>query len=291
MNLVTPVNIKPSAHQLDHKTPVLLIGSCFADNLGQRLTEWGFQVLCNPFGVMYNPLSVAECLTRILWNQEVNESSLVLHEGLWHNWLFHGSFSHSDKEECLTRCNQAIHQAHQFIQLQPWIIITLGTSYCYYLDSPTGGILSPTLVANCHKVPAQRFTRTRLGVEEIVQSLTSIWDTLQTKSSHLIATVSPIRHMADTAHGNQLSKATLLLALDQLMQRGGEYFPSYEILLDELRDYRFFDRDFCHPAPLSVDIICERFAQCYIPPATQQLCQQYQRDYRRQQHRPLHPIN
>jgi len=290
MLLSTPVNIPPSPLRISHETPLLLLGSCFTDEIGARLQMAGFDCLCNPFGTLYNPFSVARCLRQAWRDQPLSQDYLVFHEGLWHSWLHHGRFSQPDAAQVLHACNESIHATHRFLQRQPLILCTFGTAYTFFLTDPDS---TPTMqgqpVANCHKLPADHFLRRRLSVQEIVEEFQQVVRDLQ--PAQFLFTVSPIRHMADGAHGNQLSKATLLLAVDQLVQGNPDcsYFDSYEILMDELRDYRFYSRDLCHPSDVAVDIVWERFQQTYMSEATRDLIRQNEKAWRQRQHRPLHP--
>lgn len=281
MELQTSITTAPSPHKLHHSQPLLLVGSCFTESIGAKLSDFGFSTLVNPFGILYNPLSIAECLRRCLAGEEISEHDLVEHNGLWHSWLHHGSFSAATQEDCLARCNQVIREAHAALQQPHTIIVTLGTAYAYFLND---GSLSPALpVANCHKVPASRFTKRLLSLQEI----TTAFDALDVGSHQLIFTVSPIRHWADGAHGNQLSKSTLLLAINQMRQ--ALYFPSYEIMMDELRDYRFYDRDMLHPSPLAVDIIWQKFQDTFLERETLELGKKHSLLHSMKAHRPLFP--
>jgi len=290
IKLSTPVTIEPSQYTVSHQTPLLLMGSCFTDHIGQRLIQSGFEVLCNPFGTLYNPCSVAACMQQALRNEPVTEQHLVHHDGLWHSWLHHSRFSHPDKTECLNRCNDSIVQTHNFLAQHPTIIITFGTAFIYSLVAPDAAPqMRHRVVANCHKLPSGMFERRRLSISEIVNLWGDMVSQLESAGvARIIFTVSPIRHMADGAHGNQLSKSTLLLAVDSLIELYPicSYFDSYEILLDELRDYRFYDRDMCHPSSLAVDIIWERFQQTFMTGQTIELARQYERQQRQSLHRP-----
>lgn len=285
MQLTTPVETVASSLRLDHSTPLLLLGSCFSDEIGQRLQHAGFNVMCNPFGTLYNPLSIALALQQAIDDRAIGPEWLVQTEGLWHSWMHHSRFSRPDPDDCLTLCNQSIHQAHSFLQHKPVVLITFGTAYCFFLQS---GQVPPSMqgqvVANCHKMPASMFTRRRISIDQTVKAWLPF-----THLAPVIFTVSPIRHMADGAHGNQLSKSTLLLATEQLATHCPDwhYFNSYEILLDELRDYRFYALDMCHPSDLAVDIIWQRFQDTYMSPATQQRCRDEERAFRQSQHRTI----
>ena len=276
MELQTKVAIEPQAFCLEQQSDhIMTVGSCFATEMAAKMKDAGFDVLHNPFGVLYNPLSIAECLERCLDDRPIDSGDLVEVDGLWHSWLHHGSFSRSSKEECLEVCNRAIHEAHEFLERATCLIVTFGTAYVFEL------VENGMVVGNCHKAVAARFARRRLTVDEIV----SRWQPLLARLPQAVFTVSPIRHMADGAHGNQLSKSTLILAVDQLQTH---YFPSYEIMMDELRDYRFYADNMTHPSPLAVDIIWERFAETYFTPATRNLCRLNAKQAKRDRHIPLH---
>lgn len=278
MQLTTPVIITPATLSIDYSTPMLLLGSCFTDEVGERLQAAGFDTLCNPFGTLYNPLSIAACLWRAIDNRLMVGDELVGYDGLWHSWMHHSRFSHEDKDVCLTRCNQSISQMHQYLSLHPLLVVTFGTAWVFYHNG--------SVVSNCHKLPSQQFVRRRLEVGEIVD----VWQPLMERlGTDILFTVSPIRHMADGAHGNQLSKATLLLATERLVERREQayYFDSYELLMDELRDYRYYARDMCHPSDVAVDVVWERFQQAYMTAATREQVRQREKVFRQSQHRKL----
>ena len=238
----------------------------------------GFDMLCNPFGTLYNPLSIVACLRRAVDNRLMEGEELVLHDGLWHSWLHHSRFSHVDREECLSRCNEAIRRTHDFLKRKPLLVVTFGTAWVF----ERGG----NVVAYCHKVPQREFVRRRLTVEEIVEVWQPMVDVL---GCEMLFTVSPIRHTADGAHGNQLSKATLLLAVDRLTEtnRGVYYFDSYELLMDEMRDYRFYARDMCHPSEVAVEIVWERLQETYMSAATREQVRSREKEFRQSQHRKI----
>lgn len=278
MKLVTYVDIPPSMLRIGYDTPLLLLGSCFTDEVGGKLQAAGFDLLCNPFGTLYNPLSIASCLQRAVDNRPMQADELVWHDGLWHSWLHHSRFSHSDREQCLSHCNDAIRQTHDFLERKPLLMVTFGTAWVFYHQG--------RVVANCHKLPSQQFERRRLSVREIVE----VWQPLSARlACPIIFTVSPIRHLADGAHGNQLSKATLMLAVDSMVNANPQtyYFDSYELLMDELRDYRFYARDMCHPSDMAVDIVWERFQETYMSAETRDCLRRQEKAYIQSQHRPI----
>ncbi|MBR4505671.1 MAG: GSCFA domain-containing protein [Bacteroidales bacterium] len=288
--LYTKIPVAQMPFRLDFASGIVSLGSCFADEIGSRLHNGGFCIEQNPFGTLYNPASIAAALHRIVDDSEITEADLVQHEGLWHSWHHHGSFSRATKEECLQACNSHIHQAHTALKEASLLMVTFGTAWVFEHDG--------AVVANCHKLPPQQFVRRRMDINEIE----SLWQPLLKElhayypTLNILFTVSPIRHMADGAHGNQLSKSTLLLAIDQLTtqaitqssNQAIAYFPSYEIVLDELRDYRFFAADMAHPTPLAVDIVWDRFQQACMTPAVIQQAHLNAKRHKREKHIPLH---
>lgn len=283
--LFTPVDIPAMPLRISHDDSIVSIGSCFADEMATRLAEGGFQVEQNPFGTLYNPASVALGLQRLIDNREIGIADLVQHEGLWHSWYHHGSFSHASQKECLEACNSRIREAHHTLKEANLLIVTLGTAYIFEHEG--------LVVSNCHKLPPQQFTRRMMTTSEIVALWQPLTDRLHTFNHGLsiIFTVSPIRHMADGAHGNNMSKATLLLAIDQLINTPlptpSYYFPAYEIMLDELRDYRFYGPDMVHPSPLAADIIYDRFQQATMSPSTIQQAHNTAKQHKREHHIPI----
>ncbi|MBQ9417093.1 MAG: GSCFA domain-containing protein [Bacteroidales bacterium] len=290
--LTTPVVTPPMPFSLDHSSLILSLGSCFADEIGRRLLDGGFCVELNPFGTLYNPASIASALDRLLTDTPIAASDLVQHESLWHSWHHHGSFSRPTAEACLAACNERLHQAHLALQQATLLTLTFGTAWVFSLREETSP-RSSRVVANCHKLPASHFERWRLDTEDICDLWLPLLQRLHDFNPKLkvLFTVSPIRHLADGAHGNQLSKATLLLAVEKLCTAHPTlctYFPAYEIVLDELRDYRFFAPDMTHPSSLAADIVYSRFQQSCLSPALIQQAHLAAKAHRREQHRPLH---
>ncbi len=285
--LYTQVEVPRLPFTLDFVSGIVSLGSCFADEIGDRLREGDFRIEQNPFGTLYNPASIAAALHRIIDDREIDASDLVRHEELWHSWHHHGSFSRPTQEECLATCNNRIHQAHAALKEASLLMVTFGTAWVFEHKG--------MVVANCHKLPPQEFVRRRMTVEEIVALWSPLLQKLSTFNPQLttLFTVSPIRHMADGAHGNQLSKATLLLAVDELLSSLTShlspcYFPAYEIVLDELRDYRFYGPDMTHPTPLAVDVVWERFQSATMTPAVRDQAHLNCKQHKREKHIPLH---
>ena len=281
MNFRTEIQIKKSQEKISHKQKILLLGSCFAQNMQVKFAEGGFEAM-HPFGAIYNPYSVANSFKLIAEKQTLNPESLFFQKDKWNSYAFHSSYSSADKNEAIRQMSEASTRAHDILNSEnPIIIVTLGTSWVYELNE-TGEI-----VANCHHSAASSFTRRAMEVEEIIQVLKPICQT----PARIIFTVSPVRHLKDGAHENQLSKSRLLLAVDKLTAEypNCEYFPSYEIVLDELRDYRFFAEDMAHPTALAVDYIWERFSDTYFSDKTIDGIKEYEKISKTEKHRPSNP--
>ena len=284
MKLYTSVDIAPSPKKIAYNDKILLLGSCFADNIGTKFGEYYFQTTVNPYGTLYNPASIAKAISGI--GNGVSDIGFVEHNGLWHSLSHHGSFSRADKEDLVRACEQSRVQLREALQQASIMIITFGTAWVYEYEDK--------VVANCHKLPANRFVRRRMTVDEIVEIWQPILAAMPNK--HWIFTVSPIRHVKDGLHENQISKAILLQAVDRLTAKqldspigGLSYFPSYEIMLDELRDYRFYAEDMVHPSQVAVDYIWQRFMDTYMTADTQNEMRTLHQLWRDRHHRFLHP--
>ena len=288
MFFTTPVELPCGNLDITHKSRLLLIGSCFAGNIGAALLGKKFNVDINPFGIQYNPLSISTVLERIVDGTPFDDRSpeLFEHCGKWHSILHHGDFSRNSKDELITGINDRLSKAHKAIGECDTIIITLGTAYAYTRISDNA------VAGNCHKLPAGCFTRSLLGVEEITGRLSTIMQRIIgiNPKVKFLFTVSPIRHLRDGAHDNQKSKATLLLATDRIISLYPDnalYFPAYEIVLDELRDYRFYADDMLHPSAVAVKYIWECFDKCYFSDATRELNSNIEEITRGLEHRPF----
>lgn len=280
MKFVTSVDITPSVKKISYSDKILLLGSCFADNIGAKFGEHYFQTTVNPYGTLYNPASIAKALSGVV-NREMG-IGIVQHNGLWHSFSHHGSFSRTDKEDLVRACEQSRVQLCVALQQATTVMVTFGTAWVYEYEGE--------VVANCHKLPANQFVRRRLTVNEIVAMWQPIIDAMPDK--HWIFTVSPIRHIKDGLHENQLSKAVLLQSIEQLSELSiakCSYFPSYEIMLDELRDYRFYAEDMVHPSTVAVDYIWQRLVDAYMTADTQNEMRILHQLWRDRHHRFLHP--
>lgn len=288
MSFYTQIPLPEAARQFGYTDRFMLFGSCFAENIGHLLADNKFLIDVNPFGILYNPLSVSGAIRRLLSGQPLEETELFVANGLYHSWMHHGSFSSADPASCLSQINGRLLSASRALVGLSVLVVTWGTAWVYRLKE--GG----QVVANCHKQPERLFVRERLTVEQIVGEWENLLDGLWRVNPGLqvLLTVSPIRHWKDGAHGNQLSKATLLLAADELNRRSGgrvAYFPSYEIMLDELRDYRFYAEDMLHPSPLAVDYIADKFCQQYLSAEARAAMAAWQEIRKALAHKPFHP--
>ena len=257
----TEIEIENYPWRIGYSDKVLFMGSCFTENIGEKMSELKFQTCVNPFGIIYNPMSVASGLRKLIEKRRYTKEDLFEQGGRWGSYDFHSRFSESSADEALAKMNEQVENGHSFLRQADYLIVTFGTAWVFELEA-TG-----KLVANCHKFPASDFRRYKLSQEQIVDEfrdlLTGVWKF--NPNLKLLFTVSPIRHLKDSAHGNQLSKSTLLLAVDKLIndldKRYCGYFPSYEIVMDELRDYRFYAADLVHLSPVAVDHIWAKFSK------------------------------
>lgn len=287
MKLYTSVDIAPSEKKIGYDDKILLLGSCFADNIGAKFGEHYFQTTVNPFGTLYNPASIARVLSGVV-NREM-ALDIVQHNGLWHSMMHHGSFSHPDKDMLMARCEESQTLLCTALQEASTIIVTFGTSWVYKMDG--------MVVANCHKMPAEQFDRHCMSAGDIIDSWLQLLDRIPNK--HWIFTVSPIRHIKDGLHANHLSKANLLQAIDVLIASARDlnptstysYFPAYEIMLDELRDYRFYAEDMVHPSQVAVDYIWQRFVDTYMTADTKNEMRTLHQLWLDRHHTLLHPTS
>lgn len=287
MDLRTKLPVNQASFALTHAHRFFVMGSCFAEQTGQRLRESGFRALSNPFGVLYNPVSMERAFARLLDGELYTIKDLDFHEGLYLSFDHHGSFSNADPERALSNINTAYLKAVEGIKTADCLLLTLGTAWLYKR------VDTNEVVANCHKWPANRFVRERLDVASLVYTFSQLIDRLLTLRPGLkiILTVSPIRHIKDGLHANNLSKAVLLLGIETLCQRfeAVTYYPAYELLLDDLRDYRFFADDLLHPSTLAQTYIWEHFTETFFSKGTREMARQVQAIHKAMEHRPFHP--
>lgn len=287
MNLQTKITVAAPDFSIDYNSRLMMLGSCFAENMGSKFSYYKFDVDVNPCGIIYNPLSVANVLRLLVEGKRFEKNDLREVGGKWVSLFHHGAFSSADPDECLHRINDRLTKATGELRTLDLLVITWGTAWVYKY------IPENIIVSNCHKIPSREFERSRLSVEDIVREYLVLIERLREINPRLriLFTVSPIRHWKDGAHGNQLSKATLLLAIDRLREEIQHvyYFPAYEIVLDELRDYRFYAEDMLHVSGFTVDYIWERFLYSFISPEVFGLMNQIGRINKGVAHRPFEP--
>lgn len=287
LKLQTPVEAGRSSVSILLKDRIFLLGSCFADNIGQKMSDLGFDILVNPFGTLYNPVSICNSVARLSSGIPFSESECVpmgAGAGLICSFSHHTTFARRTASEFLENANKSLAEASAKWKEAGKVIITLGTSWIYEY-ARTG-----ETVSNCLKIDAKEFTRRRLSVREISLLLTNL--VTRHPEKEFIFTVSPIRHFKDGAHGNQLSKSTLLLAVDEVVARFPDrcdYFPAYEIMLDELRDYRFYAADMIHPSAQAVDYLWSRFVEYAVPSSERSELETRAKEVLRSKHRPINP--
>ena len=300
MNLQTPVADEPCKVGISYEDKIMMLGSCFTDNIGRQLVDYGFDVCVNPFGTLYNPVSILRSVERLISGTPFTAEDCVqigAGDTRWCSFSHHTSFARASREEFLEHANMALKTAHEHFLSCSKVIITLGTSWCFRHKE------SDSIVSNCLKHPASEFFRERLSAAEVTEALRRIVELCCESSAgvcpkQFIFTVSPIRHFKDGAHGNQISKSALLLGIDDLLAGlpadlsmnpfyFADYFPAYEIVMDELRDYRFYAEDMCHPTQQTVDYIRERFLGWALHADESPRLQEKIREYRRSCHIPL----
>jgi hypothetical protein len=285
MEFRTVVDTPNYPFRIGHEPSGLLIGSCFAAQVGERLLRRKMPVTANPFGTVYNPASIVHTLERLESGTPLAGDDLREHNGLWFAFSHHGSFAAPDKTEALARANASIEAGHRALQQAGYLILTLGTAWVYERVEDGG------IVNNCHKLPASAFRRRRLSTEEIVAGFERLFERPLYRDKHILLTVSPIRHLKDGAAENQLSKASLIVAAHRLTERFGNvhYFPAYEIVMDDLRDYRFYERDRVHPSAEAVDYIWEKFCGALVGDESQELFRRIEKLAAARGHRPFNP--
>jgi hypothetical protein len=286
MKFRTEVEIQKSSYAISQQQKLLVMGSCFSENIGNKLRSLKFQVDLNPFGVIFNPASIAQGMDILLEKRTISDEDLFFNHDCWNSFMHHSRFSKASKEDTLVAINSQILQSSEKLHQTDYFIFTFGTAWIYMHKD------KKMTVANCHKLPANVFERKLLSVEEIIFTYKALMQKiLQRKpNANFIYTISPVRHLKDTAHGNQLSKSILHLAVHELLkEKNTGYFPAYEIMLDELRDYRFYDDDMVHPSALAIDYIFEKFADTYFSKDTIDLNEKINEVRLACQHRPVNP--
>src|SRR6187431_1674019 len=264
MRFTTKIGIPQNSNPISYNSKIVSLGSCFAENMGDKFQYFKFQIATNPFGIIFNAVSIERIIDRVVNEVLFTENDIFFHNERWHCFEVHSDLSQSDAGELLANLNQILVETKKQLQSATHVIITYGTSWVYR------SIEKDAIVANCHKVPQKQFTKELLSVETIKGSMTNTIDLIQSinPNCNFIFTVSPVRHLKDGFVENQRSKSHLITAIHNLLSENSnlqsEYFPSYEIMMDELRDYRFYAEDMLHPSQVAIDYIWERFREATI---------------------------
>lgn len=281
----TTIHPEPSENSIGYESSAIFLGSCFTENIGNIMLDHKFPVLINPFGVLYNPSSVRQSLEILLDKRNFDEKDLYHFNDQWLSFYHDTEFSNPDKDLCLEKINDSLSNARSFLKKANYLIITFGTAWVYKFKE------TESIVSNCHKIPAKEFQRVKLTVEDIFVQWAKLLNRLDdfNPDLKLILTVSPVRHWKDGAVQNQLSKSTLILAINHIKKLfdNVEYFPAYEIMMDDLRDYRFYADDMLHPSKVAVEYIWEQFKSTYFNDETKKILKEVGKIVQAENHRPF----
>ena len=288
------LNFEPKklSKQINYRDKLLLIGSCFTEHIGGALEDAKFSILQNPNGILFDPVSVCNSLISYIQNKQYKEADLFQLNEIWNSWQHHSRFSHIDRAEGLRIINESQQQAHEFLKTADWVFITLGSSFSYRLTELAGGGLEKA-VANCHRAPAQWFSKHLLSILEIIEALDLCMHQLFQFNSKLqiIFTISPVRHIRDGVVENNRSKARLIEAVHHMVNKFDKlyYFPAYEIVIDILRDYRFYDIDFVHPNYMATDFVLQKFSAACLDDEARQLMEELKKINIARRHKAFQP--
>ncbi|OCB76929.1 GSCFA domain-containing protein [Flavobacterium piscis] len=291
MQFRTQIPISKTNNPIDYNSKIISIGSCFAENMAEKFDYFKFQNETNPFGIIFNSVSIEKIISRIIKKEFYTEKDVFFYNERWHSYEVHSDLSNSDRQELLETLNKAISETYKNLKEATHIIITYGTSWIYRNTE------SDQIVANCHKVPQKQFSKELLSVEVIQKSIQNTIDLIQVLNPDInfIFTVSPVRHIKDGFAENQLSKSHLFAGIHQVLKTHNSefithnYFPSYEIMMDELRDYRFYAEDMLHPNQVAIDYIWHKFSENYISEDSISTMQEVSEIQKSLRHRSFNP--
>src|SRR5215204_7204059 len=295
MQFQLPINIKSPDTRINYRDKILLSGSCFTEHIGNSLGELKFSVLQNPNGILFDPRSVCSSLISYIENNQYKKENLFYLNEVWNSWEHHSRFSNINTDKCLKNINESQQQAHDFLKTTDWLIITLGSSFSYRLtnEAPAANKQNNDGVANCHRAPSQWFNKHLLSIDEIISMLDTTYRSLKQFNSRLkiIFTISPVRHVRDGVIENNRSKARLIEAVHHIVNKfpGLYYFPAYELVIDVLRDYRFYDIDMVHPNYPATEFVMEKFKEGFIDEQSQQLMEEIKKIVIARKHKPFQP--
>ncbi|MES2645259.1 MAG: GSCFA domain-containing protein [Bacteroidota bacterium] len=292
MDFRLALNIKPFTKQLNIRDQVMLLGSCFTDHISNRFQQHKFKVLENPHGVIFNPASISNAITSYINRKQYKPGDLFLFNELWTSWEHHSRFSHPDQQACLSLINESTSNAHLFLKTANLVIITLGSSFVYELKDENYGGTPGAVAANCHKIPAQHFNHRLMQYSEVESHLSKAVSSIQqfNAAANIIFTISPVRHYREGLVENNRSKALLHTAVHAMEQQFVQvsYFPSYELVIDDLRDYRFYAEDMVHPNYQATNYVWEKFTEAAIDEESRGIMKQLLSIHHAKNHKPIH---
>ena len=278
----------PFATKIDHSQLLFLAGSCFTEQIGQKLSAHKFRIIDNPNGILFNPVSISKSVLSYIQNKQYSEADLFYHNELWGSWEHHTRFSSVSKDTCLQKINASQSAAHGFLKNADWVLLTLGSAFVYELENKQ-------VVANCHKVPTDKFKKRVLAIDEVVTVLENLLLNLKAFNPKLkiIFTISPVRHLRDGFIENNRSKAILINSVHHVVDKYEHafYFPSYELIIDDLRDYRFYAEDMVHPNYAATNYVWEKFVTICIDPSSQILMKEINTINAARHHKPFNPAS
>lgn len=284
-NFRTELNPEPSKFKIGYENKAMFIGSCFSENISATMSEHGMRVINNPFGILFHPSAIRDCLDSIITKKKFNGSEFFLHNERYHHFALHSELSHSTLEKSVEEANTRIEFAHEFLKSASVLFITFGTAWVYEHK------LSGTTVANCHKISSAEFNKRKLGVNDIVSEFSYLINHLRNFNPGLkiILTISPVRHLKDGFMENSHSKSTLNIAVHEIIRRfdNTDYFPAYELVMDDLRDYRFYNEDMVHPTQQAIDYVFSKFSDVYFESDTKELFNRVEELKKAAAHRPF----
>ncbi len=279
---------KPFEHKINHRHKLFLAGSCFTEQIGSKLAAHKFRIIDNPNGILFNPVSIAKSIVSYIDNKVYTEADLFYNNELWGSWEHHTRFSSIDKNESLQMINESQAAAHSFLKDADWLLLTLGSAFVYEMDNQQ-------VVANCHKVPTDKFKKRLLNLDEVITTMdTLIYRLKQFKPGlQVIFTISPVRHLRDGFVENNRSKATLINAVHHMVDKfeGLHYFPAYELIIDDLRDYRFYAEDMVHPNYAATNYVWEKFVTACVDEPSQALMKEINIINAAKNHKPFNPAS
>ena len=299
MEFFLNMQIPSPKEKINYRDPIILLGSCFTEHIGEFLGDLKFTVFQNPNGILFDPFSVSNSILSYIGRKSYQEEDLFQLNDLWHSWQHHSVFDHTDRHSAIRRINESQNKAHEFLKHARWLIITLGTAFSYQLSDtvPTaqraGAGTSAAEVANCHRAPAPWFNKHLMTIEKIRRVMEQSMDQLYAfnPSIRTILTVSPVRHSRDGVVENNRSKARLLEVVHQLVEKYERacYFPAYELVIDVLRDYRFYDIDMVHPNYQATNFVLEKFCAHFVDEESNALMDEIRKVIQAKKHRPFFP--